>query len=119
MVFVLMALMAWWRAERRPELLKMSGGTALGIAGPLGLVVAYFVYHEAYADYIYYAFTFNTEVYLPEVPFWERMRCIRMPFVMAWENVATIGLLGVAGGIALLIRVSKHMLRASTEPFPL
>lgn len=118
-VFVLMALIGWFQAGRRAELLKLSGGIALGIAGPLALVVGYFVYHDAFEDYIYYAFTFNTEVYLPEVPFWERLRCIRMPFVMAWENVATIGLLGVAGGIALLIQVGKHIRHPSTEPFPL
>ena len=118
-IFVLMALLGWLHAERRPEMLKMAGGATLGIAGPLVIVVGYFVYHDAYEDYIYYAFRFNTEVYLPEVPFWERMMCIRMPFIMAWDNVATIGLLGVAGGIALLTRVSKHTLQNPVGTFPL
>ena len=117
--FVLLALIGWFKSEARKDLLKMAAGTALGITVPLALVVGYFIYHDAYDDYVYYAFTFNTAIYLPEVPFWDRMLCIRMPFIMAWENVAAIGLLGIIGAFGLLNRVTKHAFSPEAPTFPL
>lgn len=118
--FVLLALLAWFEAAPRKELARMAGGTILGIAVPFFLVIAYFIFHDAYEDYVYYAFTFNTEIYLPEVPFWESMMCVRMPFVMAWENVSTIGLLGILGAWGLLRRVGQHALEGHPQrSFPL
>ena len=117
--FVLLALIGWFQSEARKDLLKMAAGTALGITVPLALVVGYFIYHDAYDDYVYYAFTFNTAIYLPEVPFWDRMLCIRMPFIMAWENVAAIGLLGIIGAFGLLNRVTKHAFSPEAPTFPL
>jgi hypothetical protein len=118
-VFVLLALIAWFQVDQRKGLFKMASGIAVGIVVPFALVVGYFIYHGAYEDYVYYAFTFNTAVYLPEVPFWERMLCIRMPFVMAWENVAAIGLLAIIGAVGLLNQVSKHAFKPASSPFPL
>ncbi|MDB4385305.1 hypothetical protein N9Z12_04565, partial [Opitutaceae bacterium] len=44
----------------------------------------------------------------------------RMPFVMAWENVATIGLLGIFGAVGLLRQISQHAFGRETDrPFPL
>lgn len=118
-VFVLLALIGWFQTDQRHDLLKMASGIAIGIAAPFAFVVGYFVSQGAYEDYIYYAFTFNTSIYLPEVPFWERMRCIQKPFLLAWENVVLIGLLGLAGALGLLNRVTKHALKPTSFTFPL
>lgn len=117
-VTVLLALIAIEGLAKRDALLRFWLGLMVGIASPMALTVGYFVVNDAYDDYIFYAFTFNTKLYLPEVPFVERLLCVRMPFIMAWQHVSIIGLVGVTSAVGLLLFVSKRLFRPRPT-FPL
>ena len=86
----------------RLKLAKLWAAIASGVALPLIAAGIYFALNDAYADYIYYAFTFNTQVYVPEVPLAERLMAICKPLLMAWARVPVFAVLGVMGfGLAL------------------
>ncbi len=108
---VLIALQAIPANADRRGLLRYWCGLTLGVVSPLIVAAIYFAANNAWDDYLYYAFTFNTSVYLPEVPLGERLLCIRQPFAMAWDHVPVLMLIGIVGAIALLVFVSRRSLR--------
>ncbi len=115
---ILIGLLAIPSDADRRGLLRFWLGMVLGIGVPLLTTLAYFIGHGAYEDYIYYAFTFNTQVYLPEVPLLQRLLCIERPFTMAWEHVPFLFFTGVGAAFALLRAAIKPAF-ASPRRFPL
>lgn len=118
-VLVLLALMALTTNQDRRAITRMAGGLIVGAAIPFTVAWGYFAYHHALEDFYYYAFTFNTAVYLPEVPFWERMMCVRTPFILAWRNVPIIGGMAVLGAFGLLFHAFRCTFARKNTPFPL
>ena len=115
---ILIGLLAWRSPlPRRSQLLRFGATMAVGTLLPLGAFSLHYAIVGAWDDYIYYAFTFNTEVYIPEVPFWERMACVQKPFSMALLNAPLFGLLGIVGAVMLLCRALPQLRRK--EPIEL
>jgi len=83
--------------ENRRGHLSLGLGLALGGALPMTLFAAYYAAKGAYADFVYYALTYNTKVYVPEVPVGERWSRMADPFTLAWAHVPEVL---VFGGIA-------------------
>ncbi len=107
---VLLVLIGWKSSTpSRGQLFKFGASLVTGTLLPLGFFSLYFALKGAWADYIYYAFTFNTEVYIPEVSFWERKAAIRMPFLMAYHNAPLFGLLGIIAAGSLLARALPQL----------
>ncbi len=92
---IIVGLLIISHGKERIPLLKLLGGMVTGVALPLTLTVVYFAFHGALEDYIYYAFTFNTVLYIPEVPLVERLAAMRIPFVLAWNHTPIVGILGL------------------------
>lgn len=98
-------------AKNRRELFQFGAMMGAGTLIPWGLFSLHFALVGAWADYVFYAFTFNTEVYIPEVPFWERIACVRKPFLMALTNAPLFGLLGIIAAGGLLYRAIPQLWR--------
>jgi hypothetical protein len=109
---VLLGLLAL-RAERSQQWKLIGFGTAmtLGTLLPLGLFSLHYWTAGAWADYAYYAFTFNTEVYIAEVSLWDRIACVQKPFYMALHNAPLFGLLGIIAAGGLLYRALPQLRR--------
>jgi len=98
--------------------LKFWLGMAAGLSSVLVAALVYFAAHDALGDYIYYAATFNTEIYIPEIPFTQRLLAVRVPFLLAWNHVPAVGLLAVGGAMALGSMVIRHA-RQAPPHFPI
>ncbi|GAB5560388.1 MAG: hypothetical protein SynsKO_20350 [Synoicihabitans sp.] len=104
---ILLGLLMLSKQSPRGQLARMLGGLIIGVAIPMGAAAAYFSYHGAFADYIFYAFTFNTAIYIPEIPLAERLMAMRIPFLLAWQNTPWLGGAGLAAallGIGVVFR---------------
>lgn len=99
---VLILLLLLPAGQERRRLLELWLGLLAGLLLPLGLTALYFAAHGAWDDYVYYAFTFNTKLYLPEVPLPERLRCVTMPFQMGWDHLPTFLVTGSCAAVAML-----------------
>ncbi len=115
---VILALVSIPPHADRSRYLRLWFGLTIGLLVPLAVALVYFVWHDAYDDYIYYAFTFNTKLYLPEYPLGERLLAVRLPFQLAWHHVPVIGLIGVGAAVGLLIQVTSSALRTKSS-FPI
>jgi len=102
--FVLIGLLAWTVPERRRGLLRLAAGEFAGFAILMAAAVAYFAAEHAFRDFVFYAWTYNTKYYVPEVPVWERLWAIRTPFLLLKENMPAGLLAGIAGAVLLLRR---------------
>ncbi len=102
-----------WYAEpvQRRARLRLAAGELAGFAVIMTAMVAYFAWQQALDDLAFYAWTFNTKYYVPEVPFWERMWAVRIPFLLtAWHMPAAL-VAGVAGALLLFRRVWSDLQR--------
>ncbi len=117
-VWILIAFRAIAAPADRPALLRFWLGGAIGAAAPVLAFVAYFAAHDAIPDLIYYAYTFNTRIYIPEVPRAERLAAMIIPFDLAWTHTRAAFVLGIGGAIAALVSVFRA-LRSSPVAFPL
>ncbi len=110
---VLMGLGLWLEPARRLQLLRQSGALVAGFALPTGLTAAYFAAQGAWADLVYYTWTYNHTLYVPEVPRLERWQTIRVPFALMWEYhpLAT-----ALGGLAALVLLGRVLARAGRRP---
>lgn len=85
---------------------------------PFGLVSVYFYWHGAFADYIYYTFTFNTEIYVPELPLDLRLRSITKPLEMAWHHVPAIAIVTAVGFLVSIPIVIRRTIKP-TKSYPI
>ncbi|WP_221032940.1 ArnT family glycosyltransferase [Actomonas aquatica] len=78
-------------------------GQLVGAVLPLAAFAVYFAAKGVWSDFVFYAFTYNTAIYVPAggpIDYWAT---IQMPFTAAWANMPVIGVLGVLGGVCILI----------------
>lgn len=110
-----------WRDEQTQRMAwaRFMSGSVLGMALPTVAFGIYFASQGAWADYRYFAFTFNTEIYIPEVPLLDRLWGVRVPFAKAWENTPLLGGIGVLGALGLLAAAGRDLARGRKQPLPL
>lgn len=112
---VLVGLGAWAQPERRQELARHGCALLAGFAAPVLLTGLYFAAKGAGPDLVYYTWTYNNTLYVPEIPPLERWRTIRVPFALAWEFHPAVVVIGTLGAVALLGRVARRLLRRPAE----
>lgn len=97
-----------WRshASDRRQLVKLWLGSVAGLAVVAALTIAYFSKHDALADFVYYAWTYNTRLYVPAVPAWERIAGMKLGFDLAVAHAPALGLLAASGLLLILRDVS-------------
>jgi hypothetical protein len=83
---VLCGLTAWTTPERRRDCVKLAAMLAVGFAAVLVGTYCYFAANHAWKDFLQYSWYYNTQLYVPEVPFRERLLGIRTPFFLTREN---------------------------------
>lgn len=107
--WVLLALLATERPTTMPRRQRFQLWLALltGAALPVAAFALYFSAHGALRDAIYYAFTYNTKVYVPEVPQLARLAMMRRPFELAFDFGPAALTLVVAGALALLVHAGR------------
>ncbi|MDI1250143.1 MAG: glycosyltransferase family 39 protein [Lacunisphaera sp.] len=108
---VLLGLGLWARPAERVKLARLLGALLAGFAAPLLLTGIYFAAHGAWADLVYYTWTYNNTLYVPEVPALERWQTIRVPFQLAWQMHPLAVVTGVLAAVTLLARVGARALR--------
>ena len=91
------------RHRRRPWWLFLAGGT-LGVVLPLLAAGVYFALQGAGADFVWYAWTYNTAIYVPEVSLVDKATALRMPIDLMREFAPLILILAAGGVIGLLWR---------------
>ncbi len=114
-VLVLGMLAAWARPDRRRELARLGLALLAGFAAPLLLTGIYFAAKGAWADLVYYAWTYNNTLYVPEVPLLERWQTIRVPFALAWEYHPAVVVIGAAAAAGLLVRAPRRFFRRPAD----
>jgi hypothetical protein len=119
-VSVLLLILGISRSANRINLAKLWLIMASGVALPLLCAGVYLSLNGAFEDYIYYAFTFNTTVYVPEIPLAERFLAIRKPFQMAGAHVPVFAVLGVLGLSSVIWICVRGLFRrpVAVELFP-
>jgi len=110
-VLVLGLMAAWAYPDRRKFLSRHAPVFLAGFAAPVLVTLGYFAAQGAWADLVYYTWTYNNTLYVPEIPLLERWRTIRVPFVIAWEYHPAVVVVGALAGLILLGRVSQRLRR--------
>ena len=113
--FVLLALLLLTRPNPRGPLLRLALGSGTGFALAVGIAVAYFAWHGALRDLAYYAWTYNSEVYVPAVPLHERLLTLREPFRLAAAHLPAVLALGLVGALLLPAAALRGLFRRPLE----
>lgn len=116
--WVLLGFLAITQPADRRFHLRLWLAMLLGAAVPVGAFTIYFAAHGTLPDALYYAFTYNTKVYVPEVPLLGRLAMMRRPFELAFEFVPVALALVVGGAVALFVRTFRA-LRSGPDRLPL
>ena len=101
---VILLLMATFNPGPRARLARLGACLLIGLVLPLAFTGLYFYRHGALNDLIFYAWTYNTKYYVPEVPLGERLAAVRVPFILLFTRLPVILLLGLAAAPVLLGR---------------
>jgi len=103
-------LLAWRLPEERPRLVRVFVGALSAFAGAWALTCLYFWLNHAWHDFVYYAWTFNSRLYVPEIPFFRRLATMRLTWdlALAWVPVALV--LSVPG-VVLALRENARWFR--------
>ncbi|MCF7687543.1 MAG: hypothetical protein K9M98_03735 [Cephaloticoccus sp.] len=64
---------------------------------------------------IYYTWTYNNTLYVPEVPRWERWQTMSVPFELAWKYHPLLPVIGVLGAGLLLRRALLDAFRSPRQ----
>lgn len=100
---------------RRADLRRLLPALVAGFALTLAATAAYFAAHGALADLVFYAWTYNTRYYVPEVSVADRLAAMRIPFYLLLTRqpfALLLGLLAAAG----LLHAAFGGLRRSRSP---
>ncbi|HUJ42431.1 MAG TPA: glycosyltransferase family 39 protein [Opitutaceae bacterium] len=112
---VVCALLAWSMPSRRGAVLRLVVGELVGWAVIVGAAVLYFALNGALQDLAYYAWTYNTTIYVPEVPLAERIWGIRIPFLLAASQTPVALVAGLAGASLLARRAWRGLRQRPVE----
>ncbi|MEJ1971489.1 MAG: hypothetical protein WDM96_02940 [Lacunisphaera sp.] len=88
----------------------------LGFLLPLAATAAYFAWHGAFADLIFYSWTYNTKYYVPEVPLAGRLTGIFVPFQLLNDRMPVALLLIVLGWAGVLWTALRRLGRTGLLP---
>ena len=88
--------------ERERAAKRLLPWLVLGFVLPLAATATYFARHGAFADLIFYSWTYNTQYYVTEVPLMERLAAVRVPLMLLTERLPVALILGGAGAVMLL-----------------
>ena len=108
---VLLALALLLLPDRRATVFRQLAAMTAGFAAPLLCTAAYFAAKGAWHDLVYYTWTYNNTLYVPEVPMSERWRTIRVPFELAQKYHPLIVPLGCTAAVLLVGRNIGSLLR--------
>lgn len=97
---VIVLLLALGR--ERAQAWRLLPAMAAGFVLPLAVTLAYFASHGALADLRFYAWTYNTQVYVPEVPLGRRLAAVQIPLRLLAERMPAALALGSAAAAGLL-----------------
>ena len=100
---VLLALLLSTERDRRGALSRLGFGCLTGFAAVVALTIAYFAWHGATRDLLYYAWTYNSEVYVPSIPLPRRLLTLGEPFRLALHHLPAALGLGLLGAVVLLV----------------
>lgn len=106
-VWVLLAFLALAEPASRGRALRLWLGAVTGTAACFAAAFAYFAAHGALRDFLYYGWTYNTTIYVPEVPTADRLKTLRLPFALAWQYLPPALILALAGAVSLLRSVAR------------
>ena len=112
---VLGALGAWARPDRRKEIARLGLALLAGCAVPLLATGLYFAAKDAWADLVYYTWTYNNVLYVPEVPLLKRWSMVQVPFALAWEYHPAVVVLGVTAAMVLLVHAVRRFFRRPAD----
>ncbi len=93
----LVALLAWCRPSGWRRLSRLLLGALTAFVVAFGLTCAYFALNGAWRDFVYYAWTFNTRLYVPEVPLLQRLALVRLSWDLALRGLPAALVLGLPG----------------------
>ncbi len=111
-VALVLIVLGWLiQPDVRKRLIYLLGSLLIGFTLPLALTGVYFAAHGALQDLIYYTWTYNNTLYVPEVPLGERWQTIRVPFELAWKYHPLVPVIGVMAAVLLLGRVLQRTFR--------
>ncbi len=113
---VLVFLLAGFEPGGRIRLLRTGLPLLAGFLAPLALMVAYFQHRGALDDLIFYAWTYNTKYYVPEVPLLQRLAAVQVPFTLLLMRLPLILLLGLGAAVVLLRRAFGGLRRQAFAP---
>ncbi len=115
-VWVLLALLILQDRSRSTALVRLWFASALGALLPVTAFAIYFAANGAWHEALYYAFTYNTDIYIADAPLLERLAGMRAPFALAWANAPFVLFLAIAAAVALLSRAARDVLRRPFQP---
>ena len=108
---VLVALLGYGQPGQRAA----HGRLLLGLFAGLGLVfaaaLAYFAGHSALRDLAYYAWTYNSRIYVPDIPLARRLPSLLEPFHFARENIPVALGAGLLGAVFMLATATRGLFR--------
>ncbi len=113
---VLCALVAISEPAQRTRCLRLAGLLLAGFGVVVAGTAGYFYLNGAWHDFIYYTWTYNTTLYVPELPLWYRLAMVRVSFDLAYRNAFFALCLGSLAAVWLLTRVFGRWRRH--EPLP-
>lgn len=112
---VLGAIGAWLRPDRRKDIFRLGLFFVAGFATPLLGTGIYFAAKGAWTDFVYYTWTYNNVLYVPEVPLLKRWSMVQVPFALAWEYHPAVVIFGVAAAVLLLVRAMRSIFRRRAD----
>ena len=112
---VLLTLGALSQPDRRRALVGHGAALFAGFAAPLLVTGIYFAAKGAWADLVYYTWTYNNVLYVPEVPGLKRWSTMQVPFALAWEYHPAVVVLGMTAAMGLLVRAIRGFLRRPAD----
>ncbi len=109
--WVILVLLIWRQPADRARLAKLWAGALLGFAALFGLVCLYFWGHSVWHDFVYYVWTYNTRLYVPEVATAQRLSMIHMTPDLVLANAPFALATGIAGVLLALFQVLPRLCR--------
>ncbi len=102
----------------RPRLLRLAFGGITSFATTWILVCLYFWSHGAWNDFLYYCWTFNTQIYVPEVPLPQRLAAARLAWTLPASWIPSTLVVGIPA-LLVAVRVALPALFRRQLPLPL
>ncbi len=115
---VLLALLVYREPDQRARLFRLWLGGCVGVAAIGALTLCYFWGNGALRDLIYYAWTYNTHLYVQEIPLLQRLATGRLSFVLTAHHAPAIGLFGIGGIVLLLFHIVRRGTADRRTNFP-